>query len=519
MLDICGKIFQSIKNIHTKKKCNIALMLSKMTKQILIICLLSINITVMAQSRASEVKINDIKAQLENENLNYTYQPGLSKKQNDLLLKKHKAKIKNELLLLESRDIILEGELFDNVNNVFEKLLAANSSIPQNTKLVIRRSTTFNAFTIGDDVVFVFVGLIYKLKNDAEIALVLAHEIAHNTLNHVENSMIASVLLETNDTLLQKINTIIKTEYKTSSALNKLLAPRLLESLEESRNHEFSADSLGLIYCEKAQFNVQQTLSMFQAMESETKNLNPTIDLHRCIKFNDLPEIVLKEKAYKRESSLGAFEKEELNPYLLTHPYDRERFLRLAIQSKSDTVFNNYISREDSLFIKNHKYIGHEMMLSAVKNKNLTDAFYYACRNLMEYPKDEKTYRMLQSTLLSLGFLKERRQAGKYLMLQNPNRPEDKDRLCAFMYALSPTDCKTLAQVASKNSGEINSKDKTDVEGAIIRLFECIEDEDYDAFMKQWRVSKKAIDNSSFNWILAEMETYLERSKQLKFKS
>ena len=82
-----------------------------MSKQILIICLLSINITVMAQSHASEVKINDIKAQLENENLNYTNQPSLSKKQNDLLLKKHKAKIKNELLLVESRDIILEGEL------------------------------------------------------------------------------------------------------------------------------------------------------------------------------------------------------------------------------------------------------------------------------------------------------------------------------------------------------------------------------------------------------------------------
>lgn len=490
-----------------------------MAKQILIICLLSINITITAQSHITEVRINEIKAQLEIENLNFKNQPALNKKQNALLQKKHKAKIARELLLLDPKEILLEGELYENTNRIFERILSSNLSIPQNTKLVICRSTTFNAFTIGDDVVFVYVGLIYKLKNDDEIALVLAHEIAHNTLNHVENSIIESVLLETNDTLVQKINSIKKTEYKTSTALNQLLAPRLLESLEVSRKHEFSADSLGLIYCKNAQFNLSNALSMFQAMEAETKNLNPTIDLYRCIQFTDHPEILSKEKAYKRESSLGAFEKEEPNPYLSTHPYDRERFQKLAIQSKLDTVFTNYSSREDTSFLKNHQSIGYEMMLSALRNKNLTDVFYYACRNIMEYPNDERAYRIIQSTMLSLAFLKERRQSGKYLTLQNPIRAEDKDRVCAFMYALSPSDCKTLAIVASKKSGEINPKDKTDVEGAIIRLFSCIEDEDYIEFMKQWRFSKKAIENSSFDWVLKEMESYLEKSKQLNFKS
>jgi hypothetical protein len=53
---------------------------------------------------------------------------------------------------------------------------------------------------------------------------------------------------ETDKTLEKEINGILRTEYGKVSSLNALLLPRILESREKSRWHEFEADSLGLFY-------------------------------------------------------------------------------------------------------------------------------------------------------------------------------------------------------------------------------------------------------------------------------
>ena len=220
----------------------------------------------------NNAQIDEIKQQLLDQNLKYPSSQELTNSQNELYKKKHQQKIEAELKMLNSNSIIATGELYLKVNSIFDRIVKLNPEIPQNTRLVLYRSNDFNAFTMGDNIVFVHIGLLSDLKNEAQIALVLSHEIAHNTLQHVEESIIESIKNETDKNLEKEINGILRTSYGQVSALNALLLPRILESREKSRNNEFEADSLGLLYLKKALFNYTDALSMFHAMEKRSKN-------------------------------------------------------------------------------------------------------------------------------------------------------------------------------------------------------------------------------------------------------
>ena len=466
-------------------------------------------------SLSLEIKISAIKDQLIAEKKQFIANPVLSKKQNELLKERHEQKIDKELTLLNSSLILMEGPMFEKVNGAFQQILKANPSIPQNTQLVIYKSTVFNAFTMGDHVVFVHLGLLYSLKNDAEIALVLAHEIAHNTLKHVEKSMIESVKYETNDSIKKEIKTILKDEYGRASALNELLVPRLMESREVSRNHEFSADSLGLIYIKNAQFNIPTALSMFEAMEDHTHNWSEPFDLVSCLKLDKFPNIAQKTTEYAAEGSLGSFEEDEdAKPYLATHPYDRDRFVRLAKMEKLDTLLEHYKRQENESRNTELQLISKEILKTSLQKQNLTLSFYYACKHIEHFPEDDFGYEILTTTLKSIAFLKERRTVGKFIMRQNPKQAEDLDRVCAFIYSLSPMDCQNLAKEYSKQV--VNSSTSSPYV-SIIQLFEFMETKKFDNFEALWLSTKKDIQKNNIYWILKEVENHLYATERLKF--
>jgi Zn-dependent protease with chaperone function len=456
----------------------------------------------------NKAQIEEIKQQLVDHNLKFTSSQELTSSQNDIYKKKHKQKIEAELKMLSSEAIIASGELYLKINSIFDKIVKSNPEIPQNTRLVLYRSNDFNAFTMGDNIVFVHIGLLHDLKNEAQIALVISHEIAHNTLRHVEESLIESVKRETDKELEKEINGILRTEYGRVSSLNALLLPRILESREKSRSHEFEADSLGLLYLKNAQFNLSDALSMFHAMEKRTKNISDSLDYSKYLHFQIVPTIALINEEYERESSLGSFTKDESKlPYLATHPYDRERFYKLATILKLDTTFNNYSPKEDIFQKELNQQIGIEMIQNSWRNKNISEVIYYAINLLEKSPENQEAKEHLALAFKSLAYLKKKRVAGKFLQLQNPKFPEDFDRVCALTYAISPLDCKELFEAYKKEITQFNSP-----QNELIEIIQQVEAESYDLLEISYLDNKQMISNSFYSFILEEIEIQLNNS-------
>ncbi len=461
----------------------------------------------------NNAQIAEIKQQLIDQNLKFPSSQELTNSQNELYKKKHKQKIEAELKMLNSKSIIATGELYIKVNSIFDRIVKLNPGIPQNTRLVLYRSNDFNAFTMGDNLIFVHVGLLNDLKNEAQIALVISHEIAHNTLHHVEESIVESIKNETDKNIEKEIDGILRTSYGQVSALNALLLPRILESREKSRSHEFEADSLGLMYLKEAHFNYIDALSMFHAMEKRSKNMSDSLNYKTYFHFQSIPSIETLDTEYVRESSLGTFTKDESKlSYLATHPYDRERFYKLANLLNLDTTFSKYAPNYDENYKHIDRQVGIEMIQNSWVNKNFSEVIYHSLKFLENHSDNKEAKEHLMLAFKALSYLKKKRIAGKYLQLQNPKFPEDFDRICALSYAISPTDCDNLFSLYKNEIPTLESPGNEML--AIILLAES---EDYPTLDVTWKENKEAIYLSNYSFILEEIERYLYANKKLTF--
>jgi Zn-dependent protease with chaperone function len=461
----------------------------------------------------NNAQIDEIKQQLTDQNLTFPSSHELTNSQNELYKKKHKQKIEAELKMLNSNSIIATGELYNQVNSIFDRIVKLNPEIPQNTRLVLYRSNDFNAFTMGDNIIFVHIGLLSDLKNEAQIALVLSHEIAHNTLHHVEESIVEAIINETDKSIEKEINGILKTSYGQVSALNALLLPRILESREKSRSNEFEADSLGLMYLKNAQFNYTDALSMFHAMERRSKNVSDSFNYKSYFHFQSIPSIETLDSEYVRESSLGTFTKDESKlPYLATHPYDRERFYKLAKILNLDTTFSKYVPNYDENYKLIERQVGIEMIQNSWINKNLSEVIYHSLKFIESHSDNKEVKEDLMLTFKALGYLKKKRIAGKYLQLQNPKFPEDFDRICALSYAISPKDCNDLFSLYKNEIPELASP-----RNELLAIILLAESEDYPTLDITWQENKEAIYLSNYSFILEEIERYLYANKKLTF--
>ena len=87
--------------------------------------------------------------------------------------------------ILHSGMVCYGDEVSHYIENVIDKLLADDPFLRSKLRFYTIKSTESNAFSTDQGIVFVTTGLISQLTNEAQLALVLAHEISHYTEKHV----------------------------------------------------------------------------------------------------------------------------------------------------------------------------------------------------------------------------------------------------------------------------------------------------------------------------------------------
>lgn len=127
---------------------------------------------------------------------------------------------------------------------------------------VIDDPKTINAFAIPGGSIYVYTGLIKAAKDEAELAGVLAHEVAHVTSRHIARRMVsayglqalAGVALGKDPGLLQKIGAAI--------VVNGTL-------LKNSRDDESESDAKGVVALAKAGYDPQGMVGFFETLKRQ----------------------------------------------------------------------------------------------------------------------------------------------------------------------------------------------------------------------------------------------------------
>jgi len=256
-------------------------------------------------------------------------------------------------------DLMLSGNVvYGNVvdrylHAVLDKIIEAND-LDVDVQIHPIKSSYYNAFSTDLGYIFVNLGLVAKVRNEAELAFVLSHELVHYIYSH---------------NLLGVRNT-----YELEKRQGGSSYQRLLERHSYSRDLEFEADSIGYQYYLNAGYRPKEALAGFELLE-DPRHLPEGIALQKMTAFVsgfDTLDAHLIESLNKEIT-----EEVEVDDSLRTHPAAQARQMRLFDRTESMDAGDVWLVSKDS-FYEARKAARLECARVAFRERNYFEAAMYS---------------------------------------------------------------------------------------------------------------------------------------------
>lgn len=202
--------------------------------------------------------------------------------------------------------IISDPVLLARVNNIGQKIVAVCDRKNLTYRFSVLDDKSINAVSLPGGFIYVDRGLVDFVKNDDELAAVIAHEVAHVVAKHSIKRLQAAMGLN--------LLTIIAAVGGGSDAAGGTDLAALSMVTAYSREDELLADRLGARYMRKAGFNPRAMVVFLER---------------------------LKEKSLNEPLRPGGY-------YARTHPYISERISIIKEELGEQLNFKDYINRTES---------------------------------------------------------------------------------------------------------------------------------------------------------------------------
>lgn len=152
------------------------------------------------------------------------------------------------------------------VSRILKRLAGAHTLSPHPKKVLITRDYAANAMCYGRGIYIVTVGLLGRISDEAELAFTLAHEIAHDELEHVQSNLLRQAKIDLEKKSKEQIKKILSGEIELSDVQE---FRQLIYGISHySREKELQADSLGFVIFNNARYDEQMALSMLDVLQS-----------------------------------------------------------------------------------------------------------------------------------------------------------------------------------------------------------------------------------------------------------
>ena len=156
--------------------------------------------------------------------------------------------------LLESGYVLFNDPISEYVNDVLDVIVASNPELQKKSPRVYTfRSTEVNAFAVDQGMIFVSIGLLSQLENEAQLALVLSHELVHVQEEHGLDGFIEASRIDRDFREGNKINT---DQFDITQ----------IEKNRYSREQEIEADDRGLKYFLNTNYNFTSIKRVFDIL-------------------------------------------------------------------------------------------------------------------------------------------------------------------------------------------------------------------------------------------------------------
>ena len=176
---------------------------------------------------------------------------------------------KFDVMMRSRMPMIEDPEVRQYVNNVVRRLVRAMPPQPFEFSPSVALHPSLNAFAVPGGYICVFSGLIMNLDNEAELAGVLAHELAHVTQRHVASRLERAQYI-TLGALLTAIAGVALGGPAGAAAAVTAAGAGQSAMLNYSRLDESEADNIGLQYLQAAGYPASGMVGGFKVLRQKS---------------------------------------------------------------------------------------------------------------------------------------------------------------------------------------------------------------------------------------------------------
>lgn len=272
------------------------------------------------------------------------------------------------------------------IEEIYQEILQQNPSLTQPDLLLIDRDWIPNAYCTSEGIIALNLGLLHRLENQSQIAFVLAHELAHGHLDHVNK--------HTED----MIKSFSKKELKRGGHYEDLskgdvsaIKSLIYKTFNYSKKSEEQADSMALELIKNTRFDFTAYREVMSILDSaKYPKYQDLLELRNWLFYDEYP---FKEKwlrpversgLYNENAPSFIFSKDSL----ATHPdvEYRSKLLDSLFSNRSLVETNNEYSAKSQRDSHFQFMVDKEIIYSTLFNKEFAVCLYYLSARMKKFP-------------------------------------------------------------------------------------------------------------------------------------
>lgn len=338
--------------------------------------------------------------------------------------------------------LIKDSDLNNHVNTIFNSIIKSNPQIPQDASLFMYRSSSPNAVSFGEGTIMLSLSLLSRLENDAQVAFVLSHELAHYYREHTKTAIIRFAQLNFDRDVNKEVRNIRNNQYGQYTRIRELMTGLELSISKHSRTHELEADSVGLsLFLNSPYADAVAPVRTMEILDSIDRPVfSDLLDLKKYFDFKEYP---FKEtwSVYKKSDTW--YYRAEISDTLQTHPGCKRRAIALEKQLQNNSGQRKNLATEEFENIRLQAMI--DIIESNYHFNQYGKALFEAMVLAEKFPDNAYLHAMIGKCLYQLYVHQKNHQLGEVLELPDPGFPENYDRLLTFVHNLRLTDIEKIA--------------------------------------------------------------------------
>jgi len=160
------------------------------------------------------------------------------------------------------------------VQKVGQRIAAvAGKSLPNaQWEFVVFESSEANAFCLPGGKVGVYTGILPITQDEAGLATVIGHEVAHAVARHGAERMSEAMVMQAGGEILGASVSSADPRWQAATVLAYGVGTQLGRELPHSRAQEAEADNIGLTYMARAGFDPQEAVAFWQRFAEYGRN-------------------------------------------------------------------------------------------------------------------------------------------------------------------------------------------------------------------------------------------------------